>query len=1064
MKSYYVAGGTMLVSDASYVVRDADYILRDRLVDGDFCYVLTPRQMGKSSLMVQTAHALRDQGIASVTLDLSKHGYTLDAGQWYDGLLEMIGYGLGLEDEIDKLIRESADLSPLQRWQKAIRNVVLERVSGPVVLFLDEIDITRRFSFETDEFFAAIRACYNQRAEEPAFRRLTFCLIGVATPADLIRDPLLTPFNIGTRIDLTDFTRQEASQLRLWLGKGESINAGIMDRIYYWANGHPYLTQRLCKAVAEDASIVSSPGVDQCCRNLFFTANVGTSDDNLAFVRNWMIPEDDEQRTLLLTLYGKVLAGKRVADSDTDANIARLKLCGAVRNVKGRLAARNRIYSTAFDTAWIKDNMPGQELIRQRRAYIAGVLRVLVPAVITLAFISLLAFAAFRSASRAIAAESRSRRLLYDMDMYQAGESWVNGATALTKQLLEYHSLEPHEFAWNYLNTQRNADFHRIISKSVVFHVAYSPNGRLVAAAYLDGTVGVWDAASFTPVLRLPGPGAVLWISFSPNSQRIATASSSAKVRVWNLQTGNQMEEFNTGRYNAQSGATCVAFSPVNSDLLAAGDATGRLWVCDLSHNSVRAIGKSHDFTIHGIAFDPDGTHLAVTGNESREYGTLEVWNTQEWKRTTHRLTLSALNSPAYSPDSKLLAVTQADGVVSVLSAKTLKPDHSFVGFKDMADGVAFSHDGKILAAAGWDNTIRLWSVKDCDLLEEIKGCRDRTTSVDFSADDRAVVSGDAAGDVKFWKVADKRRKQSPIVFGAPFYSIALSPIDPLIAVGSGDRITIWNSQTQELVGKVLDAKQGNIVGIEFSRDGRYLFSAGQASEVRRWDVRTHDAVLPTYSVPTSSTPDAIALSSDGVLLAAAVHNAKPDSSGSIFLWDVENPAKKIEIRMANTPRCLAFSPAGDKLVTGDDNHTIQVWDTKSGRLLKTFAQLQTNVIRSVAWSPDGSTIATTCWDKTVRLWDAKSCQSYALIQGHNGDVDTCCFSNDSQYLITAAADNKIKYWDIKLARDDPKMVREMLTLLGHKELVRRVIISSDSRLVVSQDEHTVRFWRADAQ
>ena len=180
MKSYYVAGGTMLVSDASYVVRDADYLLRDRLVDGDFCYVLTPRQMGKSSLMVQTAHALRDQGVASVTLDLSKHGFTLDAGQWYDGLLEMIGYGLGLEDEIETLISDNADRSPLQRWQKAIRNVVLERISGSVVLFLDEIDITRRFNFETDEFFAAIRACYGASA-----------LVGAVSGAAFSRGPIM---------------------------------------------------------------------------------------------------------------------------------------------------------------------------------------------------------------------------------------------------------------------------------------------------------------------------------------------------------------------------------------------------------------------------------------------------------------------------------------------------------------------------------------------------------------------------------------------------------------------------------------------------------------------------------------------------------------------------------------------------------------------------------------------------------------------------------------------------------------------------------------------------------
>ncbi len=101
MRIQYVTGGTMIAQSGSYVVRDADQLLRERLILGEFCYVLTPRQMGKSSLMVQTAFALREHGIASAILDLSKQGYNLDSAQWYNGLLEMLGDRLGLEDEIE---------------------------------------------------------------------------------------------------------------------------------------------------------------------------------------------------------------------------------------------------------------------------------------------------------------------------------------------------------------------------------------------------------------------------------------------------------------------------------------------------------------------------------------------------------------------------------------------------------------------------------------------------------------------------------------------------------------------------------------------------------------------------------------------------------------------------------------------------------------------------------------------------------------------------------------------------------------------------------------------------
>ena len=95
-----------------------------------------------------------------------------------------------------------------------------------LVIFIDEIDAVRSLPFSTDEFFAAIRECYNRRTEDPEFERLTFCLLGVATPSDLIRDTRMTPFNIGRRIELTDFTEAEAAPLRSGLVLGSAEMSG----------------------------------------------------------------------------------------------------------------------------------------------------------------------------------------------------------------------------------------------------------------------------------------------------------------------------------------------------------------------------------------------------------------------------------------------------------------------------------------------------------------------------------------------------------------------------------------------------------------------------------------------------------------------------------------------------------------------------------------------------------------------------------------------------------------------------------------------------------------------
>src|SRR5438046_2579539 len=124
--TFYVTGGTLRQDAPSYIERQADRDLFEGLSRGEYCYVLTSRQMGKSSLMVHTAGRLREDGVTVVILDLTAIGQNVTAEQWYGGLLLHLGRQLDLEDELEGYWLDNDRLGPLQRWMAAVEGVVLK--------------------------------------------------------------------------------------------------------------------------------------------------------------------------------------------------------------------------------------------------------------------------------------------------------------------------------------------------------------------------------------------------------------------------------------------------------------------------------------------------------------------------------------------------------------------------------------------------------------------------------------------------------------------------------------------------------------------------------------------------------------------------------------------------------------------------------------------------------------------------------------------------------------------------------------------------------------------------
>jgi WD40 repeat protein/serine/threonine protein kinase len=653
------------------------------------------------------------------------------------------------------------------------------------------------------------------------------------------------------------------------------------------------------------------------------------------------------------------------------------------------------------------------------------------------------------------------RQTLYFQSIALADREWSANNLGRMEQLLDDCPEDLRGWEWHYLKRLRVASLLVLPHPSSVEDVAFSPDGRRIAAGGQDGTIKIWNATTGREMHSFQAhENNVSGLVFSPDSRKMSTASLDGSVKVFDAETGQ--ERFTLCRtLNAE--AKRVAFSP-DGRWVAAGigfvnpAVPGEVKVWDaITGQECLSLGE-HSGEVTAVAFSPDGQRLA----SASFFGIVTLWNVQTGRQIlTFRAHRCRIDHVAFSPDGKQLASapsdyrTKADADVKIWDAQTGQEALTLRGHVGLVVSVAFTPDGRRLASAGGDGTVKLWDLATGQEALSLRGHHGYVRGVAFSPDGHRLVSAGTDGTVRIWDatpLAGEAGQEVRTLRGheGGVRSVAFQPGGRYLAsAGNDETVRLWDLRLGRMGGgnpliHTLPGDTGFVMTVSFSSDGKFLASTGMGHTVRVRDATTWKELYGDVEAGrhvAAFSPDGRYLVAVGPEYSLVILDARSGHS----IRTLQGHKKYI--------RAVAFSPDSRSLASGSADGTVRIWDVDAGKGIVDPPLRHRGFVSAAVFSPDGRLLASAGDDRIVKVWDTTTWKEVQTLRDPTGGVFSLAFHKDGRRIAWGGTDSTIKIGDVKTG--------EILhTLRGHTSWVESVAFSPDGEWIASASlDGAVKLW-----